>query len=105
MAQTCRDDLPDMAIGLFSKTGLDRVLLICPTSWFIRPGRVLINRDSLARLERCPLFDALRTQTGHRLRPEKCHVQTIIAFPLAGFQPIQKLLSLRPFRESSGNPR
>jgi hypothetical protein len=31
-------------------------------------GRVLINRDSLAQLERCPLSEALRTQTGHHLR-------------------------------------
>ena len=35
-------------------------------------GRVLINRDSLAPLERCPLSAALLTQTGHRLRSEKC---------------------------------
>jgi hypothetical protein len=44
------------------------------------------------------------SRPGRQIR-KPAHVQTIIAFHLAGFQAIQKLLSSRPFRESPGNPR
>jgi hypothetical protein len=40
-----------------------------------RLGRVLMNRGSRARLDPCPLSGALRTQTGHPLRSEKCQLR------------------------------
>src|SRR5712671_885525 len=45
---------------------------------------------------RHPLCPRKQTQDGHLAMSVSCHVQTITAFHLAGFQAIQKLLSLRP---------
>jgi transposase len=63
-----------------------------------------VNRVTLAVCRSLPVYTQLRTSRCIALHDAMCHVQTIIAFHLAGFQAIQKSLSLRPFRESSGNP-